>query len=191
MAPAKIARLQASIQGGETPIRSLPSTDRIPEYLFKRPGQDQYIYLDALKYNSGYESFRMYVGAPKRMNERKIASIRGYQDGGMASIRTKDGETLFSPTTFDASRKPMWNEFPLEKLDPRKFDLASLGIPGVPSPPSTLHTPCDPLLAPSSGAAAAAAGAGAAAGNHAAGGDPAGSGGTGNGTAGEAAGQVR
>lgn len=187
MTPDKVSKLQASIRSGNTPLFSLPSNDRSPEYLFKRPGQNQYIYVDASKYNYSYESFRMYVGAPKRMNKRMIADVHRLRDGGTTYIKTKDGETLFSPAAFDPSRKPKWNEFPLERLDPLKFDLASLGIPGVPSPKSTLHTPCDPLLSPNSGAAAAAA----AVGNDALKSDPTDSGGSGNGTGGGASGQLQ
>ena len=140
----KKAKLLEMVRSGKNKLASLPKDDRKPEYLFKRKGTNQYIYVDAAKYNYSYESFRLFVGEPGKMNESKIENVERYRDGGTTYIKTKDGEELFSPTPFSQDKNPTWNKmYQLERLDPSKFDLKSLGIAGVPAGEAKLRTPCD------------------------------------------------
>lgn len=138
----RIAKLQTSIRDGKVPLNSLPQDSRKPEYIFKQ-ADGTIIYVDASEYNYSYESYRFFVGKPGAMKEMKIKDVERYRDGGTTYIKLENGQTLFSPTAFDKTKKPTWNGNTLERVDAAKFDLASMGIKGVPSGEADLHTPCD------------------------------------------------
>lgn len=139
----RIAELQKIIQSGKAPLTPLPTDIRKPEYIFKK-ADGTVIYVDASKYNySSYDSFRLFVGKPGAMNEKKVKGVERIRHGE-TYIKTGDGESLISPLESSKDKKPpTWNGVEMERVDSRNFDFASLGIKGVPSEGAELHTPCD------------------------------------------------
>ncbi len=138
----EILNLQELIRNGNAPLSGLSKEVRVPEYIFKGDN-GTIIYLDAEKYNYSYDSFRMFSGKPGAMKEIKVKSVDRFRDGGTTYIKTEDGSTLYSPTAFNKDESPTWNGAKIERLGKKEFDLASLGIKGVPSIEAKLNTPCD------------------------------------------------
>lgn len=143
----KKANLQAMIREGKVPLNSLPQNVRQLVYIFKQT-DGTIIYVDTSKYNYSEASYRLFVGKPGAMKEIKIKDVERLYDGGTTYIRAENGSVLFSPTAYDTLKSPTWNNGStkstiLERVDSNGFDLASLGIKGVPSEDPDLRTPCD------------------------------------------------
>lgn len=112
--------------GDEFDIELIPlPTARRPEYLFEK-GDGSFIYVSADKYNYEYESFRLFVGDGKTMQEIPVLEVSRYRDGGTTYVRTEEG-ILFSPTPFNAESPPSWGhdvaEEKLTRLEPRDCDI--------------------------------------------------------------------
>jgi hypothetical protein len=145
----RLANLEDTIRHGRTKLNSLPQDARSTEYLFKKPDGTM-IYIDSAKYGSSYDSFRVFVGKPGQMKEKKVKNVERFRDGGTTNVVTETGEKMISPTPF-SGKSPTWNGVDIKKVDSQKYDLASLGIKGVPSTNSgAAHTPCDKFYQPKS-----------------------------------------
>jgi hypothetical protein len=143
MSEEKKQKILESVRSGKTSLTSLPEETRKTVYLYKRSGNSkQHVYVDVPKYDYEYENFRLFVGEPGEMNERKIKKVNASR--GTTEIITEFDEVLFIPSPGSRDSTPKWNKtYPLESLDKDRFDVASLGIAGIPSETPSLHTPCD------------------------------------------------
>ncbi len=142
LAPAEITTLQSKIQQGHVPLIPLPPEARQPELLLKR-SDGSFIYVDRPRYSPFSDDFRLFVGFPGKMEQKKIISFEKAQDKGLLILRTRDGDSLSAPRDPMSDENSTWNKKTLEKIELTSFDLSSLGIEGVSSEQVPLHTPCD------------------------------------------------
>jgi hypothetical protein len=87
-------------------------------------------------------AYALYKGQPGKMEKIQVTDIKVYRDGGSIELAMGYIHILSCPIRGTAT----WDDnIQLEELDKSKFDYASLGIPGIPSPKLVLRTPCETI----------------------------------------------
>ena len=99
----RLANLEDTIRHGRTKLNSLPQDARTPVYIFKKDDGTM-IYVDAFKYDPPryssrvYSGFRVFVGKPGQMKEKKVQDVQRVGADGTIRFTIETGEKLFSPT---------------------------------------------------------------------------------------------
>jgi hypothetical protein len=139
----------------------LPDTPYFVDFFYKIPGTENYIYGDQPKYYSE-KYIRFFIGPKGKMVQHHINWVSAdfgqiklsTTENDVFSGRLSEGEpgsdTAFtewsnskSNSSFKGTAVSGWNHVsPLESVNPKKFDLSSLGISGVPTT-LKLKSPCD------------------------------------------------
>ncbi|MBD66621.1 MAG: hypothetical protein CME62_15535 [Halobacteriovoraceae bacterium] len=154
---------QASINSGQINIPELPE-NRATRYLLRNPDSGKIIYIDRnvnSGWNSEYSTYRFFEGTPGNMKEVEVSrfiQMRGSGD----TTQLSDGRSLYNrrgsglrfgrpveETTEERRARvrnreaaPLEAEENLERVDLESFDLASLGIEGVPQETIEYESPC-------------------------------------------------
>lgn len=115
---------QQDVSFDQSSVVPLPAT-RCTEYLCQSE-DDTFLYVSADKYDSFYESFRLFIGNGTTMREVPVQHVRRYRDGGTTYIHTPE-ETFFSPSPSKAQRDadlvPQWGSQKLTNLNEDDFDI--------------------------------------------------------------------
>lgn len=134
-------KLQADVRSGKIKLASLPKEARKPEYFFKVKDTEDYIYVDAPKYNYS-QDFHVFIGPKGNMKEVKTSQVSRLRDGGTTRITLADGKILFAPVGFRAGQKPSWDGHDLQDLDATAIEFSSFGLKDT-SKQVALRTPCE------------------------------------------------
>jgi hypothetical protein len=108
--------------------RELPERRVLQEsYITKN---NDIILISNLEFHHNYENCRLHIGDTKKGFVEYKTEIEMYRDGGTTFYKTDIG-TLYTPTPWDKSLKPTWNEIEVtyyEDLSKLKISLDELGI---------------------------------------------------------------
>jgi hypothetical protein len=143
----------ARLKGGFASATVKPYPDaRRPEYLFRIKGRDDYIYVDASRNNFRFDTMRFFAGKKGKLRQIKIKNVTRHSDGGTTLITLDSSDVLFAPVPVGGQlpKEPYFQtngkKLPAERLDLKKFDLASIGVNMDEMKLGDVHTPCDSVF---------------------------------------------
>jgi hypothetical protein len=157
------ALLNQAVQQGQNRLIPLRDT-RVPAYLFKVKGTNEFIYVDRSRLDPSMGSMQVFVGEARHMKRKKITKTDRIAGGASMYFKFRDGGVIYVPEggAQGTSLPPVYNrnesgggsDEPLIPIDPQKFALDELGF-AMPAE-LALRTPCDPIfegrVAPTPGA---------------------------------------
>lgn len=75
------------------------------------------IWIDDVKYNSSYESLRIFING----KQEEIKDVERYRDGGTTYYKLTNGDIIYTPTAFNKTLKPTFNGIEIKELSNFRF----------------------------------------------------------------------